>query len=270
VAPARGEFSSAPAAFRAVCDAALRQIEANAAGFLRSQDPEFLHQLRVGMRRLRAALRVFRPVLARRPARALARKLARFSPSLGAARDWDVFCAWLAGRRNLSQAALAMQAAARRDARGAVSSRKFQRMIEAARELAVRGVQEAPMPALARRALDKAHLRALKKARRMGWEDEAERHLLRIRVKRLRYGCEYFEPCFRASRSAYVARLKELQDLLGELNDMAVAQQLLRALRDAPATLRSRILARERELLSALPAAWARFERQRPFWAPRG
>jgi CHAD domain-containing protein len=253
-----------------VCDAALKQIEFNAAGFARSQDPEFLHQLRVGMRRLRAALRAFRPVLARQPARDLARRLRRFSPVLGAARDWDVFCAWFASHKSLPHAAMQMQAAARRDARRAVSSPKFHRMVDAARELAVRGVQEAPMRALGQRALDKGHVRALKKARRIEWENVPERHLLRIRVKRLRYACEYFEPCFRAAGSAYLTRLKELQELLGELNDMAVARRLLRGLPGDAGALAKKISVREIRLLSALPPAWERFERQRPFWPLRG
>ncbi|HET7197044.1 MAG TPA: CHAD domain-containing protein [Burkholderiales bacterium] len=246
----------------------MRQIESNAAGFLRSQDPEFLHQLRVGMRRLRAALRAFRPVLARRPARALARKLRGFSPVLGAARDWDVFSAWIAGQERVSRAALRMHAEARREARGAVASAKFERAIEAARDLAVHGAQEAPLQRLALRALRKGHAKALKAARRIEWESAAERHRLRIRVKRLRYAAEYFTPCLPAAHSAYVARLKALQDLLGGLNDAAVARRLLRGLPGASAALARKVRAREARLLSALPAAWAGFERQRPFWAP--
>ena len=270
VAPERPEFANARSAFKAICDAALRQIESNAAGFTRSQDPEFLHQMRVGMRRLRAALRAFRPVLAHRPARALGRRLRRFSPLLGAARDWDVFCSWLASNKSLSQTALRLHATARREARGAVSSAKFRRMTDAARELAERGVHDAPMRALAQRTLPKVHAKAMKRARRIEWENAAERHLLRIRVKRLRYACEYFEPCFQAAGSAYLARLKALQELLGQLNDMAVARRLLRGLPGNPEALARKISAREIRLLSALPRAWGGFEKQRPFWALRG
>ena len=45
---------------RRVAHAALEQIERNARGVLLADDPEYLHQLRVGVRRLRAALRAFR------------------------------------------------------------------------------------------------------------------------------------------------------------------------------------------------------------------
>jgi CHAD domain-containing protein len=237
---------------------------------VRSQDPEFLHQLRVGLRRLRAGLRAFRSVLPRKRARALERKLRRLSPLLGAARDWDVLCAWLASQGSLSQAAIRGQSVARREARHAVTSVRFQRMIQAARELAVRGVQETPMRALAQRALRKGHTKAMSAARRIEWRDAAERHRLRIRVRRLRYACEYFEPSFRAKVSAYAGRLKALQEMLGELNDVAVARQLLRRLPDGRETLAAKLSARESRLLSLLPGAWARFEAQRPSWVLPG
>ena len=41
----------------------IQDIEASARGALASEDPEFIHQLRVGSRRLRSALRAFRPIL---------------------------------------------------------------------------------------------------------------------------------------------------------------------------------------------------------------
>ena len=50
-------------AARAVARAALEQLQANEPGLLLAEDPEFLHQFRVALRRLRSALRVFRPVL---------------------------------------------------------------------------------------------------------------------------------------------------------------------------------------------------------------
>jgi len=43
----------------ALFSAALAQVEVNARGVARSIDPEFLHQLRVGLRRLRTVQRAF-------------------------------------------------------------------------------------------------------------------------------------------------------------------------------------------------------------------
>jgi len=56
-----------------------------------------------------------------------------------------------------------------------------------------------------------------------------ERHELRIRVKKLRYGSEYFATLFAHSRGAqrrYGRALEELQDTLGRLNDIAVQQRI--------------------------------------------
>lgn len=77
------------AAFAALFSAALVQAGANAGEVLDSSDPEYLHQMRVGLRRLRCALRAFDPIL--QNTRPLKRRLSRLMPVLGAARDWDVF-----------------------------------------------------------------------------------------------------------------------------------------------------------------------------------
>ena len=56
-----------------------------------------------------------------------------------------------------------------------------------------------------------------------------QRHELRIRAKRLRYAAEFFGPLHghKHRRAEFLARLKQLQDLLGELNDVAVARDRL-------------------------------------------
>jgi inorganic triphosphatase YgiF len=107
------------AAFRAVADSALVQIEANARGVLVADDPDFLHQLRVGMRRLRAALRAFRAILARKDVRRVTQALRKVTPKLGAARDWDVLVARLEAAHapvRLLEKAHSRRKARRRDA----------------------------------------------------------------------------------------------------------------------------------------------------------
>ena len=80
-------------AFTALCNAALAQIAANAPGVARGDDPEYLHQLRVGMRRLLSVVRAFRPLLRRKRARAAMAPLRKMMRVFGTVRDWDVF--WL-------------------------------------------------------------------------------------------------------------------------------------------------------------------------------
>ena len=265
--PARERYASTQSAFAAVRDSALEQIRLNAAGFLRSADPEFLHQLRVGLRRLRAALRAFRRAIPKRASRALARKLKRFSEPLGSARDWDVLCETLARDKRLGVAMQARRDAARRRARKAVRSARFAEALACAETFAAGRVSEVPLKALAGRALKKSHRKVLKAARVMHWEDDAARHALRIRVKRLRYCCDYLSPCYGASAS-YIESVKALQEILGELNDLVVGCALLDGLPHPAQDLHSRMQARRARDLRRLPRAWRAFEAEQPFWQP--
>src|SRR5947207_14364878 len=64
--PTIAENAAASDAFAILCAAALAQIAANAPGVASAEDPEHLHQLRVGVRRLLSALRAFRLLLKRK------------------------------------------------------------------------------------------------------------------------------------------------------------------------------------------------------------
>jgi len=243
-----------------VVQAALAQIEANARGVLLSTDPEFLHQLRVGLRRLRSALRAFRGLLPAKPAKHLARSLRKLSPKLGAARDWDVLVQRLdadATARDRKQ-----RDAARRIARRAIASKAFARIADEARfVIASEGTKTLAQFGVA--ALDRAHRKLMKQARGIDRRDAAGRHAMRIRVKRLRYSCEFFAPAFATKRAAaYLAALKALQDILGELNDLSVGRELLRD----PQWGR----AREAALLMKLEPAWVALEKRPVFWRAPG
>ena len=267
--PAHEHYASSQRAFAAVCASALEQIRLNAAGFLRSADPEFLHQLRVGIRRMRAALRAFRRVIPRRKAKALARRLKRFSEPLGAARDWDVLCDWLARDKRSGVEVQKKRDAARRNARKAVRSARFAAALATAESLAASTVRDVPLRELAARVLGRSHRQVMKTARDVHWTDAAQRHALRIRMKRLRYCCEYFSPCYRDG-GRYTEAVRRLQDILGELNDVAVGDALLEDLPRAAPALRARMKDREARLIRRLPRAWSAFAAERPFWtAPR-
>jgi CHAD domain-containing protein len=74
--------------------------------------------------------------------------------------------------------------------------------------------------------------RRLERARRLGDRLEtltpAERHRLRIQLKKLRYASEFFRSLYPEKRTArYLERLAELQEVLGEWNDAVIAERLL-------------------------------------------
>jgi triphosphatase len=228
-------FQAPLAQFTAVQRASLERIETNRVAFLRSGNPDNLHQLRVGLRRLRSALRAFEAILPQKKAKRLARDARRAMRKLAAARDWDVFVAWLEQAHPRSEAlmpARRMQHEARLAAQDAAGELSLEPLRPKARDLPV---------ALVLEGLER---KTRKQARRMDWADPAERHELRIRVKRLRYASEFF--------GHRRAALERLQGVLGELNDVEVARELLRGI-DADAEPLYRALAeRERRLLGRL------------------
>jgi len=258
-------------AFAALCGAALAQAAANARGVLESDNPEYLHQLRVGMRRLLSVLRAFRPLLRRARAKAAVRPLRRAMRAFGRMRDWDVFCQTL----ERAGASARLLARARRERAALVSApdlRAGQAKVAAWLEgnpWRKRAELGAPIGDYARRTLDGTYRKLRKRARDIDWRDPARRHRVRIGVKRMRYGCDFFAGCFTPRAVApFLRRLSKLQDTLGELNDIAVARELLAELGESDATLQRRLVQRERALITSAAKAWDGFERLRPYWRP--
>lgn len=252
-----GPRTSLAAARRATLREAIDQIQANVPGALAGRNPEYLHQLRVGARRLRAALRVFRAQLHRGDRRTLVRTLRDLAAASGPARDWDV---------NSPHLPLALREAA--DRRRRTAHARLRRALRAFRlgdlPRAKAGAAP-PLPALARETLAALDRKALRLGAGVDWGRAAERHALRIRLRRLRYACEFLAGAFqRANSEPLIESLKNLQDLLGGLNDLEVSRRLLREL---GATRPRRVAAaRERALIARLPGAWRRFTSAPRFW----
>ncbi len=263
-------------AFAALCNAALAQVAANAPGVARGADPEYLHQLRVGVRRLLSAMRIFRPLLKRKRAKDVAQHLRDAMRVFGITRDWDVFLDTL--KRAAASKALSASAARRREnamaqAKVLAGSAAFQHTQNQVREWLERGPwRTSAQPGnkildYACDALENAHARLGKRARDIDWPDRRDRHRVRIALKRLRYACDFFADCFpaRAVRP-FLARLSTLQDTLGELNDLAVARTLLGELPADAKRVRRWLTRRERDLIALLSREWAAFARMRPYW----
>jgi len=252
------------------------QVQGNLFGTMHSHDCEFLHQLRVGLRRLRSALRTFRPLLSERRSRPLVRELKGLVSQLGNARDWEVFCANLPQRPAPQTPGLLKRARAKRIAalertRETLGSPAFHRFLlhlmrlmeDAARnDQGTRRALSRPAVRFGRRALARQERKAVRRADGIKWSDPRARHRLRIMVKRLRYACEFFSGLLPArSTRRYLDRLEAVQDVLGELNDIAVGRELLREVErgadDAEAGIvRDSMQARERLLVKRLGAVW--------------
>jgi inorganic triphosphatase YgiF len=239
---------SVEAGFAAMLQACLTQFQANLPGVLASDDIEYVHQARVALRRLRAVLRVFRRACTL-PDELMA-GLHKLMVALGPARDWDVLCcetlplmepyfsdpvAWQQGLDRLE--------AQRADVRSAMRAAILQAqpgvwLLACQRWLWLQGWQQgleaqrlAQLSSLkkwARRALQKGHHSIERSAGEYAQLQMAQRHALRIAIKRQRYAAEFFLPLFTGRRPArYLAALQAIQDGMGRNNDARVAWELL-------------------------------------------
>ncbi|MEJ7806515.1 MAG: CHAD domain-containing protein [Telluria sp.] len=236
-------------AFVAIARNCLDQILANEAGVARFHDVESVHQMRVGLRRLHAALAMFDEVL-RAPAD-VTTEHAWLMDQLGQARDWDVLLAdtlhhveqALPENPALAQvknAAREKGEAAHARAADAVASPRFKQLTERlAHWLELRGWRDGLSSQgkmrLKMRATDFAdnmlaheQQRLLKRGRKLKDATPKDRHRVRIATKRARYATEFFASLYPGKRvRPYVAALTALQGELGALNDGDVATRLL-------------------------------------------
>jgi len=137
-----------------------------------------------------------------------------------------------------------------------------------------------PLEVHARRLLDKRRKAALKRGQNFLDLDAAQRHELRIALKKLRYAGEFFVSLYRRKATAqYLARVADLQERLGRLNDASVAAGTLRALLDrhaGRADMADLALAAGEvvgwhgrgaaDSEPELEAAWRSFVDAKPFW----
>jgi CHAD domain-containing protein len=292
--------SSATAAegFAAIIRVCLQQIEGNAGGTLTQGDPEWLHQMRIGVRRLRACLALSARFMAPNRVEPLRVELRWLAHALGTARDCDVFTLETlpaftsavgrgggAGPLQPALRALAVQAAARRDearatARAAVASPRFLRLVLAASALAASPITGGPDPAalaapardVARPLLKRRHRALLALGTDLAHAAPETRHAARLAAKKLRYATEFFAPLFERKRTrAYRRALTVLQEELGAWTDAAVAAQLAGELAGAAspaaAAFSGWAAAQGNARSAALEAAWAAFARATPFWS---
>jgi inorganic triphosphatase YgiF len=77
-------------ALSSILDSAVRQVLVNRRAVLETDDPEAAHQLRIGLRRLRSALRALRPLVDRSSLHAFERSARDIGRHVGKLRDADV------------------------------------------------------------------------------------------------------------------------------------------------------------------------------------
>jgi triphosphatase len=244
--------------------------------------PQHVHQLRVGLRRLRSVLRELcaLPELSSLAA-TVQDQLTMLFRLLGEHRDALVLVPQLE-----RQLAAANAPALKRpltgpppDIAAAVCDVGFQSSVlavVAAQQRLLEGTAAAGTGRKALRVavgkrLRKLHQQSLQAGRDFAALPEPQRHRIRKRLKRLRYLSELMRPLYPARKvDAFVAQLKDLQDALGEYQDAAVGRRLWSelAIEDRAAWFGAGWLAaREEELARSCERACRDAARKAvPFW----
>jgi len=221
---------------------ATEQIVANRNAVLETDDPEAAHQLRVGLRRLRSALRAFRPIENSAATRELAQHARALGQSVADLRNADIFIEDVhapvaatrkgeAGFAELREALLAHRAAMRAKARAALASEQWSKL-QLYLALWPQTVKDnprlaAPVRSFADEALGRSWKRIAKRGARLDALSLEQRHEMRKALKGFRYTVEFFGSLY-DSRAVgrFVKDLKKLQDVFGYVNDVATAQAL--------------------------------------------
>jgi inorganic triphosphatase YgiF len=257
----------AKAAFQLIASACLRQIVANKPAIL-AGDPEGIHQMRIGLRRLRAAISLFADIVADAKTRSIKTELKWLTDELGPAREFEVFLTKvvaplgkqhprLTGMRVLSHDLAERREAAIARAKAAVSSKRFRELtLNVAAWLEIGGWREPrsklarerseePIGIVARAQLKRRWQKIRTRGRLLAKLDPQARHKLRIQVKKLRYATEFYKAVFAGKkqekrRAAFLSALKDTQDCFGELNDIFVHENLTTKIAKASVSRTSR------------------------------
>jgi inorganic triphosphatase YgiF len=241
--------ASIEAAFQAIGRSVLRHIAANEPA-VRAADPDGVHQMRVGVRRLRAAIAVFSELLDCSQTEQIKRDLKWLAGKLAPVRDLDVFLRGkiqsfegsgspTAGLPELKSELIYRRDIAAESAKAAIATARYRLLIFNILEWIEDGKWLKQPRAQGKRKIrpfaadlfERRTRKARRKAKRAGEVDAHARHRLRIAIKKLRYALYFFETLYSHDGSAkalsrYKKYLKDLQDNLGALNDIAVHQKL--------------------------------------------
>lgn len=231
-------------ALEALIWSCVQHLQGNLRGAMSNLNAEYLHQMRVALRRLRVVLRIAEKICPDAQLATLNKEVAALCAVLGRIREWDVFiaqtlqpmCARMAGHGGL-QALLAnceqQRAGCYAELRGESQARELQHLLlSIAIWMTGDYWRKAPLMASARdfatRRLHKLARRLAKSGQDIKNLDAARLHTLRILAKKLRYSAEFFAGWFDKKKTKlFLISLSEVQDVLGQINDIAVAHRML-------------------------------------------
>ena len=275
----------------------VQHFQGNLHGAMASDDDEYLHQVRVALRRLRLVLRMIEKVHADRTLAALYRDASDLCIALGRIREWDVFisqtvkpiCTRMVGHKGLQ---VLLAASERQRSKCYAALRSADKAVELQRLLLRFGIwMNGPCwkrtawqqgsngqsaKDFATKRLQKQSKRFARSGQHLETASAARLHSLRIIAKKLRYSAEFFSSLFdKRKAESFVGALGKVQDVLGQINDIAVAHRLLDGLtmdaaltdhHEAVVLVKGWIAHDQSGQLASLRKSISAFNKQPEFW----
>jgi triphosphatase len=244
---------SAGRAFTLVGRACLRHLVANVPAMI-GRDGNALHQMRVALRRLRAAISLFSAVVGDDRAEAIKTQLRWLAQELGPARDLDTLLFEVIkplrkqhtneqGLVSISNMFTRKRLKNYRRAQEAVQSARFRTFVldtaewveagpwSTSEDALMRARREMPIEIYAAEQLSHRCKRIRRRGTRINDLNPQQLHRLRIQVKKARYATEFFSGVYRGKKSAKQCKkikssLMQLQNCLGGVNDIVTHKAL--------------------------------------------
>jgi CHAD domain-containing protein len=210
--------------------------------------------MRVGLRKLRAAISIFAKLLNDRQTARIDSEIIWMTGELGSARDLDVYIKTRIeplrklrprkiGLREFAGDLDVRRRAAFKKMKHAVDSSRYRSLIldilqwiEAGEWLKRSRIGASrPVRRFAAKSVAQQCKKVLRKQKGVAEFDSRQLHKLRIRFKKLRYSCDFFGSLFDSRKMSHRRRrfndcVADLQDNLGALNDISVHQKMATAL----------------------------------------
>ena len=243
VVPVFGKKDRLTDVLQALIWSCLTHFQVNLRGALDGENDEYLHQMRVALRRLRVVLNMAQKLRANETLQTLSQEVAKLSAVLGRIREWDVFIAGIArpASEQMAEHAGLKVLLERCEGQRLACYESLRGMSVSLQQLLLRfsiwmhgpywadARKRAPCThEFARRHLSKLARRYARAGRHPGVADAERLHKMRVLAKKLRYSADFFSGLYGSRKTAaFLNALNEVQGLLGMSNDVAIAHGLL-------------------------------------------
>jgi len=244
---------SAGRAFTLIGRACLRHLVANVPATT-GRNGDALHQMRVALRRLRAAMSLFSAIVSDDRIDAIKSELRWLARELGPARDLDTLIHEVItplrkrhrnepGLTSISQMFSRKRLKLYHQVQATVQSARFRTLVldtaewieagpwSSSEDASMRAYRERPIELYAAEQLSRRCKKIRRRGRRIGHLNPEQLHRLRIQVKKARYATDFFSSVYAGKKSAKQASkvkssLMQLQNCLGKLNDIVTHKAL--------------------------------------------